>query len=93
MATIHTYGRDLTFHVHVHLLCTEGGLRADGVWQPVYLFPAQQYRRLWQYFLLTLLRRTRRGPPPPAHLAVSGSGNPPPPPTSIRLASLCVLRL
>lgn len=61
MATLHTYGRDLTFHVHVHVLCTEGGLRADGVWQPVYLFPAQQYRRLWQHFLLTSLRRRLKG--------------------------------
>jgi len=61
MATVHTYGRDLGFHVHVHVLCTEGGLRADGVWQPVKLFPAQQYRRLWQYFLLTLLRRRFKG--------------------------------
>ena len=50
MATLHTFGRDLTFHVHVHVLCTEGGLRADGVWQPVKLFPAAQYRRLWQHF-------------------------------------------
>jgi hypothetical protein len=57
MATVHTYGRDLTFHVHVHVLCTEGGLRQDNVWQPVKLFPATQYRRLWQYHLLTLLRR------------------------------------
>ena len=61
MATLHTYGRDLTFHVHVHVLCTEGGLRADGVWQPVYLFPAQQYRRLWQHFLLSGLRRRLKG--------------------------------
>jgi hypothetical protein len=61
MATVHTYGRDLSFHVHVHVLCTEGGLREDGVWQPVKLFPAQQYRRLWQHFLLTLLRRTLKG--------------------------------
>jgi hypothetical protein len=57
MATVHTYGRDLSFHVHVHVLCTEGGLRSDGVWQPIKLFPAQQYRRLWQHYLLTLLRR------------------------------------
>jgi hypothetical protein len=57
MATVHTYGRDLSFHVHVHVLCTEGGLRSDGVWQPIKLFPAQQYRRLWQHCLLTLLRR------------------------------------
>jgi hypothetical protein len=61
MATIHTFGRDLAFHVHVHVLCTEGGLRADGVWQPVKLFPAAQYRRLWQYYLLTGLRRKLKG--------------------------------
>lgn len=61
MATVHTYGRDLTFHVHVHVLCTEGGLREDGVWQPVKLFPAQQYRRLWQHFLLTFLRKKLKG--------------------------------
>lgn len=61
MATVHTYGRDLSFHVHVHVLCTEGGLRADGVWQPVHLFPAQQYRRLWQHYLLTFLRRQCKG--------------------------------
>jgi hypothetical protein len=57
MATVHTFGRNLEFHVHVHVLCTEGGLRADGVWQPVKLFPAAQYRRLWQHYLLTGLRR------------------------------------
>lgn len=61
MATVHTYGRDLGFHPHVHVLCTEGGLRADGVWQPVHLFPARQYRRLWQHFLLTALRRKCKG--------------------------------
>src|SRR5712691_6480972 len=27
MATVHTFGRDLAFHVHVHILCTEGGLQ------------------------------------------------------------------
>lgn len=61
MATVHTYGRDLGFHVHVHVLCTAGGLRADGVWQPVKIFPAQQYRRLWRNHLLTLLRRKLKG--------------------------------
>src|SRR5712692_11314135 len=39
MATVPTFGRDLTFPVHVPVLCTEGGLRADQVWQPVNLFP------------------------------------------------------
>ena len=61
MATVHTFGRDLTFHVHVHVLCTEGGLRSDGVWQSVHIFPAQQYRRLWQYYLLKELRKALKG--------------------------------
>lgn len=60
MATVHTYGRDLNFHVHVHVLCTAGGLRAGNVWQPVKLYPARQYRRLWQYYVLTLLRKDKR---------------------------------
>jgi hypothetical protein len=61
MATVHTFGRDLGFHVHVHVLCTEGGVRADEVWQPVHIFPAQQYRRLWQYYLLKNLRKATKG--------------------------------
>lgn len=61
MATVHTYGRDLSWHVHVHVLCTEGGLRADRVWQPVKIFPAQQYRRLWQHHLLSALRSKLKG--------------------------------
>ena len=61
MATVHTYGRDLSWHVHVHVLVTRGGLRADGVWQPIKLFPATQYRRLWQHHLLSLLRKRLKG--------------------------------
>ena len=61
MATVHTFGRDLSWHVHVHVLCTEGGLRADGVWQPVHNFPWRQCRKLWQHFLLEGLRRALKG--------------------------------
>ena len=61
MATVHTFGRDLRFHVHVHVLCTEGGVRSDGMWQPVKIFPASQYRRLWQYYLLKELRKALKG--------------------------------
>jgi predicted nucleic-acid-binding Zn-ribbon protein len=61
MATIHTYGRTLDWHVHVHVLVTRGGLRADGVWQPIKIYPAAQYRKLWQYYLLKLLRLRLKG--------------------------------
>jgi len=57
IATCHTFGRNLRFHVHVHLLVTEGALQVGGVWQPVHFFPAREYRRRWQYHLLTNLRK------------------------------------
>jgi hypothetical protein len=56
VASCHTFGRNLRFHVHVHLLVTEGALQVGGVWQPVRIFPARQYRRYWHYYLLTKLR-------------------------------------
>ena len=57
VATSHTFGRNLRFHVHVHLLVTEGALQVGGVWQPVHFFPAREYRQRWQYYLLTKLRK------------------------------------
>jgi hypothetical protein len=57
VATCHTFGRNLAFHVHAHLLVTEGGLQVGGLWQPVKFFPATQLRKLWQYHLLTALRQ------------------------------------
>ena len=58
VATCHTFGRNLRFHVHVHLLVTAGGLQIGGVWQPVKFLPPRQYRKYWQYHLLTQLRKT-----------------------------------
>lgn len=57
IATCHTFGRNLSFHVHVHLLVTEGALQIGGVWQPVRFFPALEYRARWKYYLLTKLRK------------------------------------
>ena len=57
VATCHTFGSNLRFHVHVHLLVTQGGLQVGGCWQPVHFFPGPQYRKLWQYHLLTQLRK------------------------------------
>jgi hypothetical protein len=68
MATVHTYGRSLDWHVHVHVLVTRGGLRADGRWQPIKLYPAAQYRKFWQYHLLKLLRQRVKGNKSAVHL-------------------------
>jgi hypothetical protein len=68
MATVHTYGRALDWHVHVHVLVTRGGLRADGVWQPIKIYPGKQYRKLWQYYLIKLLRKKLKGNKSAVHL-------------------------
>jgi hypothetical protein len=33
--TLHTFGRDLVFKPHVHLVLTKGGLDKDGHWIPI----------------------------------------------------------
>ncbi len=55
LAVVHTFGRDLKFNPHVHLLMTEGGLRG-GRWQPIPFLPYALLRRKWQYHLLTEIK-------------------------------------
>jgi hypothetical protein len=52
LAVVHTFGRDLKFNPHVHLLITEGGLRG-GQWEPIPFLPYALLRKKWQYHLLT----------------------------------------
>jgi len=57
MCTVQTFGRDLKFHPHVHVLVTEGGLQGTSKWQPVHHFPALSVCRKFQYHLLAELRK------------------------------------
>ena len=59
IATLHTWGRTLSFHPHVHCLVTGGGLSASG-WKPVrngYLLPVRVVRKLFRGKLLAALRQ------------------------------------
>ncbi len=54
---LHTFGRDLKWHVHIHLSVTLGGLSEDhSAWQTLY-FPKRQIMPMWRYELVTLLRQ------------------------------------
>jgi hypothetical protein len=58
IATLHTWGRTLSFHPHVHCLVTGGGFGAAG-WKPVrngYLLPVRVVRKLFRGKLLAALR-------------------------------------
>lgn len=57
LVVVHTFGRDLKFNPHVHLLMTEGGLRG-GQWEPIPFLPYALLRKKWQYYLLTGIKRS-----------------------------------
>ncbi|MGH8846772.1 MAG: IS91 family transposase [Polaromonas sp.] len=54
LAVLHTWSRTLTYHPHVHLLVTAGGLSTDGVWRK----PAHR-RFLMPGYVLSRIFRTK----------------------------------
>lgn len=56
--TIHTFGRDLGFKPHVHLVMTKGGFRSrDGKWVEIDSIPAARLSAKWRYLLCKHLRQ------------------------------------
>lgn len=53
---VHTFGRDLKFNPHVHMLMTEGGLTSDKHWVDIPFLPYGLLRKKWQYYLLTEIK-------------------------------------
>lgn len=49
---LHPFGKDMKFHPHLHLLITEGGFDKNGKFIKVNHFPAEAFRRCWQYVVL-----------------------------------------
>jgi hypothetical protein len=50
-AVVHTWGRNLIFHPHLHCIVTGGGLDAEGGWVDSYeryLLPVKVLRRLFR---------------------------------------------
>jgi hypothetical protein len=48
----HTFGRDLKWNPHIHMLVTEGASGNSSVWRPVRYFPFTMLRKRWQTTLL-----------------------------------------
>jgi len=61
MAVLHTWGSNLSYHLHVHCLVTGGGLSSDGrTWMPArddYLVPVKALSRLFRKSFLKSIRR------------------------------------
>jgi hypothetical protein len=61
--SLHTWGRNLSLHPHIHCLMTGGGLTSEGEWKGVkhnYLFPVHVVRALYQGKMLSALRQGLR---------------------------------
>lgn len=51
VGVLHTWGRDLTYHPHVHYLVPAGGIGSDGEWLPVrnnFLFPVKALSKIFR---------------------------------------------
>jgi len=60
IAVLHTWGSDLSYHPHLHVLITGGGLGKDKTWhsgKPGYLFPGKAIAKLFRGKFLAGLRR------------------------------------
>jgi hypothetical protein len=58
VATLHTFGSQLEFNPHVHLVVTMGGITKDGKWKGYDYFPFPMLRKFWQNAVLKLIRKT-----------------------------------
>jgi hypothetical protein len=61
MAVLHTWGSNLSYHLHVHCLVTGGGLSPDGqTWMPArdnYLVPVNALSKLFRGLFLARIRK------------------------------------
>lgn len=53
-SVIHTFGRDLKFHPHIHMLVSAGGLdiKTKGKWIGCSFLPQGMLKKQWRHFLL-----------------------------------------
>ena len=57
VCALHTFGRDLKWNPHIHMLITEGATGNYNVWKKFKFFPYTMLRKKWQTTLLFLLEK------------------------------------
>ena len=56
----HTFGRDLKFNCHLHLMVSQGGLDREEQWMPKLPIAMPAIMKMWRYAVVTLLREAHR---------------------------------
>lgn len=62
VCTLHTFGRDLKFNPHIHMILTEGGIGNHTQWKDFKHINYEGLRRSWQFLLLKLLKQHVKDP-------------------------------
>jgi predicted RNA-binding Zn-ribbon protein involved in translation (DUF1610 family) len=57
VCAIHTFGRDLKWNPHVHVLVTEGTLKEDKQWKVIEYFHYEMLKKRWQHILMSKLKK------------------------------------
>ena len=57
MCTLHTFGRDLKWNPHIHMLCSEGGAGNTEVFRKIKHISYQSLRKRWQKLLLDYISK------------------------------------
>ena len=58
---LHTFGRDLKFNPHIHILVTCGGLSLDHKrWINNFFLPHQALKPIWRYQIITFIRNSAK---------------------------------
>jgi hypothetical protein len=55
ICTLHTFGRDLKWNPHIHMILSEGGIGNDFKWRDFKYINYEGLRKSWRYLLLKLL--------------------------------------
>lgn len=57
VCVIHTFGRDLKWNPHVHMMMTMGAIGESGLWKKIDFIPYEMLRKRWETTLLVNLEK------------------------------------
>ena len=58
VCALHTFGRDLKWNPHIHMIVTEGALDCNGIWKHIAFFPYIMLRKRWMTTLLSNMKHS-----------------------------------
>lgn len=60
MIALHTFGRDMKWNPHIHMIVSAGGLTKKDQWKKVTFIPFKMLQKRWKVLLLNALKRQIR---------------------------------